>query len=68
MLFAFGNLIAARTTALLSGQGFYAKPSYALPVATQFAFDLDQQADVAVAEAMIATGLVGLEHLGTATG
>ena len=63
ILFAFGNLIATRASALLSGNGFYAKPSYALPIATQFAFDLDQKSDIAIAEAMIAAGLVAIDHL-----
>ena len=66
-LYAFGNLIATRTDVLLAGEGFYAKPSYALPVDAQFAFDLDQQADIATAEAMIAAGMVGLKHLELAT-
>ncbi len=65
-LFAFGNLIAVRSAALLAGGGFYAKPSYALPIAAEFAFDLDQKADAGVAEAMIAAGLVGLNHLAPA--
>lgn len=53
-LYAFGNLIAARTEALLSGDGFYAKPAHALPIEPRFAFDLDQQSDVALAESLIA--------------
>lgn len=62
-LFAFGNLIVTRTAALLAGNSFYAKPSYALPITAEFAFDLDQKADIATAEAMIASGLVKLGHL-----
>lgn len=62
-LFAFGNLIAARSAVLLAGGGFYAKPSYALPIAAECAFDLDQKADIATAEAMIASGLVKVDHL-----
>jgi CMP-N-acetylneuraminic acid synthetase len=54
-LYAFGNLIAARTEALLSGDGFYAKPAHALAIDPRFAFDLDQQSDVALAEAFLAT-------------
>ena len=63
MLFAFGNLIAARAEAILAGAGFYAKPSYALPINAPFAFDLDRQSDVGLAEAMIAAGLVEFGHL-----
>ncbi len=65
-LFAFGNLIATRAAALLEGAGFYAKPSYALPIAPEFAFDLDQKSDIAAAEAMIAAGLIGVDHLARA--
>jgi CMP-N-acetylneuraminic acid synthetase len=62
-LHAFGNLIACRTEALLAGDGFYAKPTYALPVPPLHAFDLDQPGDIAVAEALIAADLVDLGHL-----
>jgi len=62
-LYAFGNLIVARTESLLDGAGLYAKPTYALPIAAPFAFDLDQQSDIDAAEAMIAAGLVNLDHL-----
>jgi CMP-N,N'-diacetyllegionaminic acid synthase len=61
--YAFGNLIAVRTEALLAGEGFYAKPSYARPIPQAYAFDLDQPSDIGIAEAMIAAGLVGLDHM-----
>jgi CMP-N-acetylneuraminic acid synthetase len=64
-LYAFGNLIAARTEALLAGDGFYAKPAFAIPIESPFAFDLDQQADVSMAESMIAAGVISLGHLAT---
>ena len=62
-MFAFGNLIASRSDAVIAGDGFYAKPAFALPVSSSFAFDLDRQEDVAMAEASIAAGLVNLSHL-----
>ncbi len=62
-LYAYGNLIVSRTDALLAGEGFYAKPSYAMSISASYAFDLDQQSDLPMAEAMIATGLVKLDHL-----
>jgi CMP-N,N'-diacetyllegionaminic acid synthase len=65
-LFAFGNLIAARSDALLAGDGFYAKPAYATTITSWRAFDLDQPEDVASAEAMISAGLVALDHLSSA--
>ena len=64
-LYAFGNLIATRTEALLAGDGFYAKPAFATPIEAAFAFDLDQQGDIGMAEAMIAAGAVSLGHLAT---
>jgi CMP-N-acetylneuraminic acid synthetase len=60
---AFGNLIATRTESLLAGEGFYAKPSYCTSIEPSYAFDLDQQSDIAVAEALIAAKIVNLEHL-----
>jgi CMP-N-acetylneuraminic acid synthetase len=61
--YAFGNLIVSRTEALLTGKGFYAKPSYALTILAPYAFDLDQQTDISMAEAMITAGVVELDHL-----
>ncbi len=62
-LYAYGNLIVTRTDALLAGEGFYAKPSYGVAISAPYAFDLDQQSDIPMAEAMIAAGLVQLDHL-----
>jgi CMP-N-acetylneuraminic acid synthetase len=62
-LFAFGNLIAARIEALVAGDGFYAKPCHALTIPPQFAFDLDRPEDIAVAEAMLRSGVVDIDHL-----
>jgi CMP-N,N'-diacetyllegionaminic acid synthase len=66
-LYVFGNLIAAQTEALLAGDGFYAKPTFAVPIEAPFAFDLDQPADIVMAEALIATGLICLDHLSPST-
>lgn len=63
-LFVFGNLIATRTDALLAGDGFYAKPAYACTIPSQCAFDVDQVADIAMAEMLIASGFINLDHLG----
>jgi CMP-N-acetylneuraminic acid synthetase len=57
-LYVFGNLIAARTEALLAGDGFYAKPCHALVIPPQFALDVDRPEDIATAEAMLASGLL----------
>jgi CMP-N,N'-diacetyllegionaminic acid synthase len=62
-LFVFGNLIAVRPAALMAGDGFFAEPSVAVEVQPPFDFDLDTQADLAVAEALIASGAVRLAHM-----
>jgi CMP-N-acetylneuraminic acid synthetase len=62
-LHVFGNLIAARTSALLNGNGFYAEPVYAIDIQSPWNFDLDCAADLIVAEALISTKRVLLPHL-----
>jgi len=51
----FGNLIAARTEALLDGAGFYAEPCGAIEIDRIFGFDLDGPEDVPIAQALIRT-------------
>jgi CMP-N,N'-diacetyllegionaminic acid synthase len=60
--FLFGNLVAASTRALLSGHGFFAEPSAAVEIGRPYDFDLDTQADIGLAEAILAAGLVRLPH------
>lgn len=62
--FLFGNLVAARTRALLAGDGFFAEPSVAIEIRRPFDFDLDVESDVGLAEAILAAGLVRLPHCG----
>jgi len=59
----FGNLVAARVDALLDGEGFFAEPSAAVEIERPYDFDLDTAADVAIAEALIAGGVVRLPHM-----
>lgn len=59
----FGNLVAARVDALLEGEGFFAEPSAAVEIERPYDFDLDTAADVAIAEALIAGGVVRLPHM-----
>ena len=66
VLFAFGNLIAARTDALLAGRGFYAEPAGALEIAARWGFDLDGPDDLELAEALLASGYIRLPHLAAA--
>jgi CMP-N,N'-diacetyllegionaminic acid synthase len=62
-LFVFGNLVAARGTTLTSGGGFFAEPSAAVEIRPPYDFDLDGPSDVAIAEAMLSSGLVRLPHM-----
>jgi CMP-N-acetylneuraminic acid synthetase len=62
-LFAFGNLIVARTAALLRGDGFYAEPSVAVVIDHPYDFDLDTPADLKIAEALLGCGAVLLPHV-----
>jgi CMP-N,N'-diacetyllegionaminic acid synthase len=59
----FGNLVVTRVAALLAGDGFFAEPSVGTEVERPYDFDLDTAADIALAEALIASGTVRLPHL-----
>jgi hypothetical protein len=61
--YLFGNLVAARTRALLAGDGFFAEPSAAVEIRRPYDFDLDTHADIGLAEAILTAGLVRLPHL-----
>jgi CMP-N,N'-diacetyllegionaminic acid synthase len=56
--FFFGNLVAARSDALIKGEGFFAPPIATLDVPLPCNSDLDQAVDIAMAEALIEKGLV----------
>lgn len=62
-LWMFGNLIAARTEVLERGDSFYAEPAYARVITTPYDLDVDGPHDVEAAEALLAAGLVRLNHL-----
>jgi CMP-N-acetylneuraminic acid synthetase len=62
-LYVFGNLVAFRPAALDHPLGVFAPPSAAVVIERPYDFDLDAKADVALAEALIATGAVTLPHL-----
>lgn len=62
-LFVFGNLIAAKTAALLAGAGFYASPCAVREILHPYDFDLDVPGDIAIAEALISGGCVELPHM-----
>jgi CMP-N-acetylneuraminic acid synthetase len=62
-LFVFGNLVAFRPAALDHPLGVFAPPSVAVVVPRPYDFDLDTKEDVALAEALIASGTVHLPHI-----
>ena len=48
--YLFGNVVATRTIAILSGAGVFAEPSYGIEIPNLYAFDLDNAVDLALAE------------------
>ena len=59
----FGNLIAARTSTLLSGAGFYAEPCATVEIEKPYAVDVDDAFDLVLADAMLRSATVVLPHL-----
>ncbi|MEG3618576.1 acylneuraminate cytidylyltransferase family protein [Magnetovibrio sp. PR-2] len=59
----FGNLIAARSSALLDGRGFYAEPCAGCEVERPYEFDLDEPLDLVLSHALIQAGAVSLPHM-----
>lgn len=62
-LYIFGNLIMARTDAILDGSGFYAEPCAAFVIPRPYDFDLDVAEDISIAEALIRSRCVKLPHM-----
>lgn len=62
-LFVFGNLVAVRSSALLAGQAFFAKPSLSVEIAWPYDLDLDSPQDLALAEALLLAKLVTIPHI-----
>lgn len=62
-LYAFGNLVLVRPAALQRGMDFFAEPSVAVEIPRPYDFDVDTAEDLALANAIIASGLVSLSHL-----
>ncbi|MBF0267913.1 MAG: acylneuraminate cytidylyltransferase family protein [Alphaproteobacteria bacterium] len=62
-LYIFGNLVAARSRALLAGESFFAKPSVFKEIPWPYDLDLDSPQDLKLAEAMLSAGLVDLPHI-----
>lgn len=61
--YVFGNLVAARVAVLMAGGDFFAPPSAAVEIERPYDLDVDDRNDLALAEAILARGLVRLDHL-----
>jgi CMP-N-acetylneuraminic acid synthetase len=59
----FGNLVAARVAALMSGSDFFAPPSLGVEIEPPYDLDVDSARDLRVAQALLAHGAVRLDHL-----
>ena len=59
----FGNLIAARVSALIAGEDFFATPSVGIEIERPYDFDLDTATDLTLAEALVRQGVVQLPHM-----
>jgi hypothetical protein len=59
-LWVFGNVVAARPSALTDPLGFFAELSIGVPIERPYDFDVDEQSDLAVAEALLRAGAVTL--------
>jgi CMP-N-acetylneuraminic acid synthetase len=62
-LYTFGNLVAVRPSALLTGMDFFAEPSVGVEIDWPCNFDLDSPNDLLVAKAMLSADLIRLDHL-----
>ncbi len=59
----FGNLVAARSEALIRGGDFFAVPSVGVPIERPYDLDVDGPSDIVLAEALLSSGAVDLPHL-----
>lgn len=53
LAFFFGNLIAARSDAILAGDGFFAEPAFGIEISRPYDLDVDGPEDLVVAEALL---------------
>lgn len=59
-LYSFGNLVAIKPSALLSGSDFFAEPSVGVPIDWPYNLDVDTYDDLRLAEAIINAKLVDI--------
>ncbi|OQX12053.1 MAG: hypothetical protein BWK76_18275 [Desulfobulbaceae bacterium A2] len=62
-LFCFGNLVAARSQALLAGGDFFVEPSVGYLIDWPYNLDVDGPNDLLLAGAVMQAGLVRLGHI-----
>jgi CMP-N-acetylneuraminic acid synthetase len=59
----FGNLVATKAVAVMSGESLFAQPSAAFAIDAPYDFDIDNALDLKMANIMIDAGLVSLPHM-----
>ncbi len=60
--YTYGNLIAARSQALLTGQGLFPRPNVPHVIPLDYAYDLDGFDDIPMAEIMLERNMVELDE------
>jgi CMP-N-acetylneuraminic acid synthetase len=61
--YAFGNVLVARSAALMDGADWFAEPSVAVEIPRPYDLDVDTADDLALAEALVTSGAVSLRHM-----
>jgi CMP-N,N'-diacetyllegionaminic acid synthase len=61
--YIFGNLVMCRSQSLLDGNDVFAEPSAAVEIEWPYDFDLDGPNDLKVAEVLLTSGVVKLDHM-----
>lgn len=62
-VYGFGNLVAAKSAALLEGKDFFAEPSVGYTIDWPYNLDVDGPDDLRLAEVILQSGLVQLDHI-----
>ena len=63
VLYKFGNLVAARASALMEGHSFFEPPSEGVKITPPYDFDVDTHFDLGLAEALLGGGMIQLPHI-----
>ena len=58
----FGNLIAARSDAILAGEGFFAEPVFGIEIPRPYDLDVDGPEDLVIAEALLGSPGAAVRH------